>query len=54
MRDLTEVRTEFAIATSAISILLLKRAAEKKASETVVPLASGPKSNSGVSLPLAA
>jgi hypothetical protein len=40
MRDLTEVKTEFAIAFMAISVLLLERASRQAEAEKVVPLAA--------------
>jgi hypothetical protein len=58
MRDITEVKTEFAIAASAINLLLLERASRQNNPAAISPSgASSPPSNSpppGAELPLAA
>jgi hypothetical protein len=42
MRDITEVKTEFAIAASAISVLLLERDARRQAADNVAPFPPRP------------
>jgi hypothetical protein len=42
MRDVTEVKTEFAIAASAISVLLLERDARRQAADNVAPFPPRP------------
>jgi hypothetical protein len=57
MRDITEVRTEFAIAASAISVLLLERHARQSRPATISSPASSPQAGNnqpGAALPLAA
>jgi hypothetical protein len=56
MRDITEVKTEFAIAGSAISVLLLERNARKNAPPLPLapPVSSGSRSGQAAALPLAA
>jgi hypothetical protein len=51
MRDIVEVETEFAVAFSVVSVLLLEREARRQADENVTPL---PISSAPEALPLAA
>jgi hypothetical protein len=51
MRDIVEVETEFAVAFSVVSVLLLEREARRQAEANVMPL---PTSTAPEALPLAA
>jgi PAS domain-containing protein len=53
LRNITEVKTEFAIAFSAVSVLLLERDARRQQRENVAPLPPQPRAGDNTELPAA-